>query len=349
MDADSRSARHHHELAELRTALARARRALTGWAEPTTWATPHRETDRLGSTRLLRFDEIDHGGATPLIIVYAMVNRPYVLDLAEDRSFVRGLLDGRRPVYVMDWGDPEPEDHARPLADYVGRLASLVDRVRERHGVDAVDLLGVCQGGTLSLCHAGLSPASVRRLVTMVTPVDFGTTDNLLGALVRSIDVDGLVAGLGAAPGALLNAGFLALRPLRLGGQKYLDALVDLQDAGRAGLVLRMERWIQDSPDQPLQAFREFVRLFFVENRLARGRLELDGREVSLTRLQAPVLNVYATRDHIVPPASARALGTRLREVRYQELPFDGGHIGIYVSRRAGATVPGAIARWLDA
>lgn len=285
---------------------------------------------------------------TPLLICYALVNRPYMLDLQEDRSLIRGLLRRGVDVYLIDWGTPDGADRFLSLEDYICRyLDRCVAHICASRAVDRVNLLGVCQGGTFSLCYAALRPERIRSLVTMVTPVDFHTPDNLLAKWARGIDVDALVRVTGNVPGELLNYLFLSLQPFRLLGQKYAG-LADLAgDPVQLRNFLRMEKWIFDSPDQAGEAFRQFVTWFYRENRLCTGSLELGGRRIDLSRLVMPVLNVYATRDHLVPPAASRALRELVGTEDYNELAFDGGHIGIYVSGRAQRELPAAIAGWL--
>jgi polyhydroxyalkanoate synthase len=212
-----------------------------------------------------------------------------------------------------------------------------------------VNLLGVCQGGTLSICHAALNPSNVRNLITMVTPVDFHTPENLLSKWVRKLDVDRMVEVLGNVPGELLNAAFIALMPLKLTARKYAG-LADIAD-DRSALenFLRMERWIHDSPDQAGAAFREFIRSFYRENRLLRGGLEIGGRAVDPRRITCPVLNIYARQDHLVPPSASRPLSGLTGSADYTPFEFDGGHIGIYVSRSAQELLPDTIAQWLAA
>jgi polyhydroxyalkanoate synthase len=108
-----------------------------------------------------------------------------------------------------------------------------------------------------------------------------------------------------------------------------------------------MEKWIFDSPDQPARAFREFVQWFFQENRLVRGELMLDGRQVLLENIKSPVLNIFAANDHLVPPSASTALGAHVGCDDYEALQVDVGHIGMYVSGKARKTVPEAITRWL--
>ncbi|MBX3703315.1 MAG: class III poly(R)-hydroxyalkanoic acid synthase subunit PhaC [Steroidobacteraceae bacterium] len=310
---------------------------------------PREESLRIGRTVLWRYRaQAPAAGAAPLVICYALVNRPTMMDLQPDRSLIRALLARGLDVWLVDWGYPDAGDRGLSLDDYVNRmLGACLDQVRRACGVPAVNLLGVCQGGTLSLCHAALHPERVQNLVLMVTPVDFRTPDNLLSKWVQHVDVERMVEVLGNVPGALLNAAFLSLMPLRLTAQKYAG-LADIADDREAlANFLRMERWIQDSPDQAGRAFAEFVRSFFRENRLLRGGLTIGGRQVDLARIRCPVLNVFATRDHLVPPAASRALAGLTGSPDYSEFAFDGGHIGIYVSRRAQELLPAKIAQWL--
>ena len=305
--------------------------------------------DKLVLYRFQAPDGVVRRQTVPLVIVYALVNRPYMTDLQENRSLVRGLLEAGQDVYLLDWGYPDRADRFLTLGDYVnGYLDRCVDFIRRDHGQEALNLLGICQGGTFSLCYAALHPQKVRNLITMVTPVDFRTPDNLLSHWVQHIDVDMLVDTLGNVPGELLNWTYLQLKPYRLMGQKYLQMLDQLDDPQTAKNFMRMEKWIFDSPDQAGEAFRQFVKDFFQGNKLIKGEVELDGKRVDLGNITMPVLNVYAKQDHLVPPNASIPLGACVKTKDYTELAFKGGHIGIYVSGSAQREVPPAIGRWLD-
>ncbi len=286
----------------------------------------------------------------PTLIVYALVNRPYMTDLQENRSTVRGLLDAGQDVYLIDWGYADRADRYLTLEDYInGYIDRCVDVIRERHGIDKINLLGICQGGTFSLCYSALHPDKVKNLVTMVTPVDFQTPDNMLSHWVQQVDIDLLVDTLGNIPGEMLNWTFLNLKPYQLMGQKYLGLVDVLDDPAQLRNFMRMEKWIFDSPDQAGETFRQFIKDFYQQNKLLKGGLEIGGQAVSLKDVTMPVLNIYAEQDHLVPPDASRALRGRVGTQDYTELSFPGGHIGIYVSGKAQKTVPPAIGQWLDA
>ncbi len=342
-------AQMNEELRLFQARLAEGARTLQGLGPIETGVLPRDAVYQEDKLTLFRYQpRVATPHPVPLLIVYALVNRPYMMDLQEDRSLIRGLLDAGLDVYLIDWGYPDAGDRHLTLADYVLRyIDHCVETLRARHAQEAINLLGVCQGGALSLCYTALHPAKIRNLVTMVTPVDFHTPDNLLTHLVRHVNIDLLVDTFGNLPGQLLNFTFLSLSPFRLAGQKYVDLVDIFDDAQALKNFLRMEKWIFDSPDQAGEAFRQFAKDFFQQNKLIKGTVQLGERCVDLSHIVMPVLNVYASQDHLVPPAASKALASYCGSQDYSELSFKGGHIGIYVSSRSQREVPPAISAWL--
>ncbi len=322
---------------------------LRGMDEVDFGVTAREEVWRDGKTVLYRFrGERTPTARVPMLMVYALVNRPYMVDLQADRSLVKGLLERGEDVYIIDWGYPDRSDRFLTMEDYIERfIGGAVDYLRAAHNLPSINLLGICQGGAFSLCYAALHPEKIKNLITMVTPVDFHTPDNMLSNWNREIDVDLLVDTLGNVPADMMNVTYLMLKPWRLFAQKYVG-LVDILDDQRAMEdFLRMEKWIFDSPDQAGEAFREFSKQFFQENRFVTGGAKVGGREVHLGLVDMPILNIFAEQDHLVPPDASRALKALAGTDDYTELSFRGGHIGIYVSGRAQKEVPQTIHEWL--
>lgn len=313
--------------------------------------TPHEVVYQEDKLKLLHYagDPAVERNPTPLLIVYALVNRPYMTDLQENRSTIKGLLDAAQDVYLIDWGYPDASDRYLTMDDYLnGYLDRCIDQLCARHQVEQVNLLGICQGGAFSLCYSALHPERVKNLVTMVTPVDFQTPDNMLSSWIQKVDVDLMVDTLGNIPGEMLNWTFLNLKPYQLMGQKYLGLVDMMDDKDVLKNFLRMEKWIFDSPDQAGETFRQFMKEFFQQNKLIKGEVEIAGRQVNLANVTMPVLNIYADQDHLVPPDASKALAQYVGSKDYAELSFNGGHIGIYVSGKAQKTIPPAIGYWLN-
>jgi polyhydroxyalkanoate synthase subunit PhaC len=282
-----------------------------------------------------------------VLICYALINRPSMMDLQEDRSLIRSLLAKGIDVFLIDWGSPDGSDRYLAMHDYVNRyLHHCVAQVLRIRGETQVNLVGVCQGGTLSLCYTAQHPDKVKNLITMVTPVDFHTPNDLISKWVRHVDVDKLVDNFGNVSGETLNAVFLSLLPFRLMSQKYVGLLEIAQDPAQLENFLRMEQWIFDSPDNPGEMFRQFSTWFYKENRLKLGTLTVSGKPVDLKQVTMPVLNIYATQDHIVPPPASTCLQGLIGSRDYTTHAVPSGHIGIYVSSKT-KELPTTIADWL--
>ncbi|MGZ6226333.1 MAG: class III poly(R)-hydroxyalkanoic acid synthase subunit PhaC [Syntrophales bacterium] len=284
----------------------------------------------------------------PLLVVYAFVNRQYMMDIQDDLSLFRKLLDHGLDLYVIDWGYPTKIDKYLTMEDYIlGYMNNIVDFVKEKTGSDKINVLGICQGGTLSIIYSALFPEKVKNLVTMVAPVDFGCGDGLLNVWAPFMDVDLMVDVLGNIPGELLNLSFLWLKPFQLIIDKYVGLLERLDDPVATQNFLRMEKWIFDSPDQAGETFRKWVKELFQENRLCNGEFELGGKRVDLKKITMPVLNMFGEQDHLVSPNCSRPLSELVGSKDVTTLPYPVGHIGMYVSSRAQKEMAPTVARWL--
>ena len=164
----------------------------------------------------------------------------------------------------------------------------------------------------------------------------------------RYFDVDRIVDTLGNVPPELMYSSFDMLRPvsqvagrLRLWDNMWNDEFV--------ASYRRFDRWTNDQIPFPGECFRQTVKELQQGNKLIEGEVYLGDERVDLKNVVMPVLNVYAAKDHLVPPASSKALEKHCGSRDYSEFSFKGGHIGIYVSGRAQKEVPPAIADWLKA
>src|SRR5690242_3315147 len=194
------------EITTFQRKLAAATTGLRGLVEPAYADTPRELVYREDKLTLWRMrGEREPTSRTPTLIVYALVNTVWMTDLQPDRSLVRNLLAQGEDVYLIDWGYPDGADRWLTLDDYLnGYLDRCVDAVRERHGLDTINLLGICQGGAFSLCYSAMHPGKVKNLVTMVTPVDFQTPDNMLSHWCRELDADLFVDTPGNVPAMLM-------------------------------------------------------------------------------------------------------------------------------------------------
>ncbi len=350
---NSRAAEAGGSLAELTQRVAQTLSRLHQAREVSVGCSPKRAVYGCGKTTLYEYLPVmgrlvARRAVKPILICFALVNRPYILDLQPDRSLVRRLLEQGLSVYLIDWGTPDDSDRHTDFEDYIEvHLSGCVRHILRDTGCTSLNLLGVCQGGVLSLCYTALHAEQITNLITITTAVDFHTPANLLSRWMRGLDTD-LIASCGNVPGEVLNGLFLALMPFRLTQQKYVRLLTGRPDQRAVEDFVRMERWIFDSPPQAAAALGQFVRWFYQENALVRGSLRIRGRGVDLRRIRQPLLNLYALQDHIVPPDACESVGRYVGSRDYTAYAVQTGHIGMYVSRAASKQIPQQIVSWLE-
>jgi polyhydroxyalkanoate synthase len=309
---------------------------------------PKEEVWHDGKVKLYRFQNDNVTSPVPLMITYALVNRPDMMDLQPDRSVIRRLLDHGIDVYLIDWGYANRADRYKTMDDYInGYMDDAVDFIREKHQLEKIHLLGVCQGGTFSVIYSALYPEKVQSLITMVTPIEFDVKEGLLFRWSKAIDVDAIVDGCnGVVPGDFLNMGFDLMKPLSK-VRKYTGLPKMLENKDRLMNFLRMEKWVADSPDQPGETYRQFIKDLFQQNKLVKGELKVGNKKVDLKKVQAPLLNIFAKDDHIVPPESTKPLNDYVDSKDAQTYEFPGGHIGVFVGSRSQKDLSPTIANWL--
>ncbi len=317
----------------------------------TVGATPREAIMRKERMILYRYQQpLRLSDPVPLLIVYALVNRPDMADLQEGRSLVAALIERGFDVYLIDWGEPDGSDRMLGLDDYINRyIDACVDHLRNLLEREQIPMLGICQGGTFSACYAALHAEKVERLITTVTPIDFHTENDMLSHLIREVDIDALVDSSGNISGDFLNWLFLSLKPYRLTQQKYIRFLEHIDDDEAVAMFLRMEQWIFDSPALTATACREFAKDLYQGNKLVKGDLTIGAQPVDLKQITMPVLNIFARNDHLVPPQSSQALKTLIGTPDYTEAELPGGHIGIYVSLKSPRSVPALVTEWIRA
>ena len=296
--------------------------------------------------------------AVPMIIIPPLINGYEVADLQPDRSLVRNFLKEGIDVYLVNWGYPKRCDMFLDWDDYVcDFIDDAVDVVRESRGLDKINVFGICQGGTMSTTYSALFPEKVKNLVLTVTPIDFSRyrTEGkphigLLFEMGKSANIDLMREAFGLIPSDVLNVSFLMAAPFTLMFGKYADTIDVLEDRETTLNFLRMEKWLFGGPGVTGGLYQDLIKKFLQENQLVKGELVLDGRKVDLKNVTCPVYNIYAERDHLVPPACTTALGEHVGNRKdYEELCIKTGHIGIYTGGASQTILAPSASAWLKA
>jgi polyhydroxyalkanoate synthase subunit PhaC len=323
--------------------------------------TPKHLVMRRDKVELFRYEPLaQQTVSTPVLVAYGLVGRYTMADLQPDRSLVRSLLNKGLDLWLIDWGQPGRNERWLTIDDYVDDyIDAAVDRIRKETGHDRVTLLGICEGGVFTVCYAALHPDKVKNLVITITPIDFHADVNdkavhhgFINLWTRSLDpadIDKLVETYGVLPGEFMSSVFSMMTPMRSLTKYNFDLIDVVDDEDKFMNFLRMEKWLADRPHHPGEAAKQWLKELYQDNRLINGTFELSGRKVDLKSITAPVLNVYALDDHIIPPDCSRALGGKIGSDDYTEIPLPGGHVGLFVSSKSQGKLSQSIADWLGA
>ncbi|MEO8465164.1 MAG: alpha/beta fold hydrolase [Gammaproteobacteria bacterium] len=308
--------------------------------------TPFDVVDESGLLRLRRYrpDNVEANGP-PVLLVYSLFKRPYVLDLLPERSIVRNLLAQGFTVYLTDWQAPDAENAERGFDAYVnGDLACAVEYVRTHEGVERVPLIGNCFGGLLALLYAALHPENVARVVPVGAPIE------LQSPFAPTI-VEYVVRMFGNVPGwwirAWLNAGVPGPAQLsRYVADELQEPALSRTTAG-ARVARALQPWLESDVPLTGQVFREAMCNAYWNRDLAQGRLRVGGRFAALENIRCPVLNVSGERDRLVPPISSNALVDRLGRDAVTNFVFPATHLGLLLGSAAHAELWPRIGAWL--
>lgn len=274
--------------------------------------------------------------APPLLLVYSVINKPYILDLVPGFSFVEHLLAAGLDVYLIDWGESAPGDRRTALDDYIEPgLSGCVEQIRRRTGADKVSLFGHCIGGNLALLYAALHPERVDRMVTLTTPATAAEGGVVAVWTDRELfPIDDIIEQFGHMPAKLIRYTFMVLKPY-YEVLKWKMFLENLGDDRVMGLFLPVDRWANENVDIPGEVFRKFIREVFHEGGFSGAGVAIHGRSARLADVRCPLLNLAAERDWIVPLESARVLNERVGSAQTEFVPIEGAHVSIMIDPRA--------------
>jgi polyhydroxyalkanoate synthase len=287
---------------------------------------------------------------TPLLIVFALVNRPYIVDLKEGRSVVANFVDAGFDTYLIDWGVPSESDRYLSTDDYVnGYLVNAVDYLRERTGSDKATVLGYCMGGTLSTMFTSLHQDVVKNLILLASGIDFSSKDGLISVWSDPayFDVDQFVDTVGNVPAEFLQAAFLMLKPIQNLIEKPINFWENVDNDRFVDDFLHMETWLNDNIPVPGEVYREFAKYLFQQNLLVQNKMPVGKHMVNLKDITCPLLNLMASKDDLVPPCQSKPLNDLVSSTDKEIIEFPAGHIGLAVGGKAQKLLWPKVVEWL--
>lgn len=288
----------------------------------------------------------------PLLLVFALMNRPYILDLKAGHSFVEFMVKSGYDLYLLDWGAPGPEDKNLKFDDYtLDYMPRAIRKMKAISGSEEFSLLGWCIGAILTTVYAALrADDGLRNLILLTAPLDFSDKKGITFARwvdERYFDVDKVLSAFGNMPGEMIDYGAKALKPVENYIGNYLKLWDNLENPQVVEAWQAMNTWVTDNVALAGGAFRQLVVDLYRNDRLMRNEWMIRGERVDLGQIKAKLLTVIAEGDHITPPCQSEAIMSRVSSQDRELFRIPGGHIGIMAGSGANKRTWPHIEGWL--
>ncbi|TLG78549.1 class I poly(R)-hydroxyalkanoic acid synthase [Methylocystis sp. B8] len=245
--------------------------------------------------------------ARPLLITPPWINKFYVLDLNAEKSFVRWAVEQGFTVFIISWVNPDETKAEKGFEAYMheGVLTAL-DVIEKATGERKVAAAGYCVGGTLlALTLAYMAATGDDRIDSVTffaTQVDFSDAGDLQIFVdeARLAALDESMARTGYLEGVKMANAFNMLRPNEL----IWNYVVNNYMKGVEPAAFDLLYWNSDSTRIPRANHSFYLRSCYLENRLARGEMVIDGVRLNLRQVKIPVFEIATKEDHIAPAQS---------------------------------------------
>jgi polyhydroxyalkanoate synthase len=295
-----------------------------------------------------------HRHRLPLLLIFAIMNRPSILDLRPGHSFVEYMVGRGYDVYLLDWGAPGYEDRHLKLDDYaLEYLPRAIRKVKAIAGVEEFSMLGWCIGAILTTIYAALRPdEGLRNLLLLTAPLDFSNRNSVTFARwtdERYFKIELILDAFGNMPAEMIDSGAKALKPIENYITNYCKLWDNLDDPRVVESWHAMNTWVTDNIPMAGAAYRQLIVELYRQNRLIRNELVVRGERVDLGRMRANLLTVIAEGDHITPACQSETLLTRTGSRDKELYRIPGGHIGMMAGSGAPRVTWPHIEKWLSA
>ncbi len=243
----------------------------------------------------------------PLLIVPPWINKFYVLDLTPEKSFIKWCVDQGITVFCISWVNPDAHLAKKSFADYVheGPLAAL-DAIKLAIGEEKVHTAGYCVGGTLLAITLAVMAARHDERVASATlfasQVDF-TYAGDLKVFVDEEQISALerqMAERGYLEGKTMATVFNMLRSNDL----IWPYVINNYLKGKAPFPFDLLYWNSDATRMPAANHSFYMRNCYLDNKLAKGQMLIDGAPINLKSVTVPIYNLATREDHIAPAKS---------------------------------------------
>lgn len=284
---------------------------------------------------------------TPLLVIYSLINRHYILDLLPKVSVIKNLQKQGFDIYATDWGTPKSFDKDLSLETYSKEYIGVaVEKIKEISGSEKISLFGYCWGGLFALIYSAIHPENVKNLILHATPVDIDKDKTIIENWTAHLNVDNLVDTCGNIPGWLLNLAFILRNPVET-ILKYPRYFSEPRSIDEITQFFAIETWLYDSRPIIGQVYREIVDQVYKKNLLIKNKMKVGSTTIDLKDISIPVLDIVGTKDDLVPPSSSKSIIDAISSTDKKLIEFPTGHVGLCINTAAHEKLWPEVGKWL--
>ena len=284
---------------------------------------------------------------TPILVVYSLINRHYILDLLPKSSVIKNLQSQGFDIYATDWGTPASYDKNLNLEKYAEEyVENAVERIKEITGSQKVSLFGYCWGGLFALIYCITNQDNVKNLILHAAPVDVEKQKTTIENWAAHLNADHLVDTFGNVPGWLLNLAFFLRNPVE-NILKYPKYFSEPRTRDEFMQFFATETWLYDSTPIIGEVYREIVDQIYRQNLLIKNKMIVGSDIINLKNITIPVLNIVGTKDDLVPPSSSKPIMDVIASSDKKLIEFPTGHVGLCISQAAHEKLWPEVGNWL--
>jgi len=319
--------------------------------DPQTGLSPKDVVWKKNKAKLYRYvSPHGHKYPVPILMVYALINKPYILDLTPGMSLIEHLLEQGFDVFMLDWGEFDWEDrnlsYGNLINDYIARA---VQKTSQISGSRELTMLGYCMGGTMAAMYASLYNRPILRNMLMISaPIDFENA-GVQSAWLRApgYDADRIADTYQLIPKDFIDFGVKMLKPVT----NYWGTYTRLWKCVDEGTPLEawkaLNKWVNDNINFPGEAYRQWVKDLYQANKLVKSEFKIQGKNVDLSKIESNLLVMTGKKDHLVLPDQAGAMMDYVSSKDKTFLEFPVGHGGLVFGKYARDNVYSVISGWL--
>lgn len=245
--------------------------------------------------------------SVPLLIIPPWINKFYIMDLSQENSFIKYLVEKGFEVFLVSWVNPDASHANKDFEDYLSDgILKPLDFLTQKLKFSKVNILGYCLGGTLLTCAlAYLKSCGKENIVSSITYlttlIDFSEPGEL-GLFINKHTIESIkteTSSKGFFSGKYMSYTFSLLRANDL----IWSFVVNNYLLGKQPLAFDLLYWNADNTNLPASMHTYYLENMYIRNGLVSDEgINLLNTKINIKEIKSlPIFFLSTKEDHIAP------------------------------------------------